>query len=111
MAFSLQAEFGRLGAAHMQVVTRKHDRLICHFVAECGCKIVLRLESSPHLISVSEALDDKWRQSIITEQMGLETHCHTVEVWTAHSQVLASWTSSHLFLHLLTIALWQPASS
>ena len=96
------SRFGRLGTALMQVVTGEYNRLICHFAAECGCK---RLGSCPNLISVPEALDDKWRQGIITEKMWLEPHCHTVEVGTAHSQVLTTWTSSHLFSHLLTIAL------
>ena len=109
MAFSAQADLAGLAQAYVQVVTVEHNWLVCCF-AECGCKRLICLESCPHLISVSEALNDKRRQGIVMEQVGLEPHCHAVEVRTAHSQVLTSWTSSHLFSHLLAITLGQPAS-
>ena len=101
---------GRLGAAHVQVVSGERQPANLPLIAECRCKRLIYLESDPHLISVSKTLDDKWCKGIITVQMGLEPHCHAVEVRTAHFQILTPWASSHLFTHLLTVAFWQPAS-
>lgn len=107
IALMLQA--GRL-AAHVRVATGNCRAGCSHFVVDCRYSHAFCLQSCPHLISVSEALYNKWRQGIVAVQVRLEPHCNAVKVWAAHSQVLTSRASSHLFSHLPTIALGQSAS-